>query len=151
MHVASKTLSICQFLVVQVVYTFPIMVGIMDLIRSWIMHSNHIFSSYWVAAWSNSLIFFFPFLFCHYFMYPNNNLHKKLAVSEILNNVSLSLSLFGDPIATSCVHFFFLAGCIMCSNGWRKKNFLQNRNLFYILYSSTWSPWSQNNIFHSIG
>ena len=32
MHVASHTLSICQFLVVQAVYTSPIMVGIMDLI-----------------------------------------------------------------------------------------------------------------------
>ena len=39
-------------------------------------------------------------------MYPNNNLHQKLAINEILNNVSLSLS-FGDPIATSCVLFFF--------------------------------------------
>ena len=74
---------------------------------------------------------FFLFLFCHYFMYPNNYLNQKLAVSEILNNVSLFF-FFGDPIAASCVLFFFLAGCIMCTNGWRKKNFLQNRNFFLI-------------------
>lgn len=108
------------------------MVEIMDLIRSWIMHLNHIFSSYWVAVWSNSLIFF-SFFFCHYFMYPNNNLHRKLAVSELLNNVSLSLSFWGPYSYIMCT-FFFLAGCIMCTNGWRKKNFLQNRN-FYIFYT----------------
>ena len=49
----------------------------------------------------------------------------------------LSLS-FGDTIATSCVlFFFFLAGCIMCTNGWRKKNFLKIGvfffNIFYTL------------------
>ena len=51
-------------------------------------------------------------------------------------SLSLSLSLsFGDPIATSCVLFFFsLAGCIMCTNGWRKKNFLQNRNFFFNIF-----------------
>ena len=38
-------------------------------IRSWIMHSNHIFSSYWVAVWSNSLIFF-PFFFLSLFYVP---------------------------------------------------------------------------------
>ena len=77
--------------------------------------------------------FFFPFLFCHYFMYPNNNLHQKLAINEILNNVSLSLS-FGDPIATTCVLFFFFffwAGCIMCTKGWRKKNFLYKIGIFF--------------------
>ena len=46
-------------------------------------------------------------------MYPNNNLHQKLAINEILNNVSLSLS-FGDPIATSCVPFFFLGLDALC-------------------------------------
>ena len=136
MHVASHTLSICQFLVIQAVDTSLIMVGNMDLIRSWIMHSNRFFSSYWVADWSNSLIIF-SFFFCHYFMYPNNNLHQKLAVSEILNNVSLSLSIyFGDPIATSCVLLFiyFLDGCIMSTNGWRKKNFLYKIGIFFLFY-----------------
>ena len=81
--------------------------------------------------------FFSFFFFCHYFMYPNNNLHQKLAVSEILNNVSLSLSIyFGDPIATSCVLLFiyFLDGCIMSTNGWRKKNFLYKIGIFFLFY-----------------
>ena len=131
MHIASHTLSICQFLVVQAVYTSLIVEGIMDLIRSWIMHSNLIFSSYWVAVWSNSLIFFFPF-FCHYFMYPNNNLHQKLAINDILNNVSLSLSLFWGPYSyIMCTFFFFFGtGCIMCTKGWRKKNFLYKIGIF---------------------
>ena len=134
MHVASHTLSICQFLVVQAVYTSLIVVGIMDLIRSWIMDSNHIFWSYWVAVWSNSLIIFFLFFLCHYLMYQNSNLHQKLAVSEILNNVSLSLSLsYGDPIATSCVlFFFFFFGWMHYVYQWVKEEKLsiQNWNFF---------------------
>ena len=84
------------------------------------------------CSWKKFIILFFFLFICHYFMYPNNNLHQKLAVSEILNNVSLSLFL-GDPKATSCGLFFFLAGCIMCTSGWRKKNFRQNWNFLFIL------------------
>ena len=128
------------------------------------MHSNHFFSSYWVAVWSNSIIFFFLFFlfFCHYFMYHNNNLHQKLAVSEILNNVSLSLSLSlslssGDPIATSCVFPILFFGRMHYVYLWVKeeKHSIQNRNFlfflfFYILNSSTLFHRSQNNLFHSI-
>ena len=103
------------------------------------MHSNHIFSSYWVVVWSNSLIFF-SFFFCHYFMYPNNNLHQKLAVSEILNNVSLSLSLslslsFGDPIATSCVLFFFWLDALCVPMGEGRKTFNKIGIFFLIFYT----------------
>ena len=81
---------------------------------------NNAFKPYLFNILSCSLkqfINFFPFSFCHYFMYPNNNLHKKLAVSEILNN--LSLSLFWGPysynmctcwvaIWSNSLNFFFL-------------------------------------------
>ena len=135
MQVASHTLSICQFLLVQAGYTSLIVEGIMDLIRSWIMDSNLIFSSYGVAVSSNSLIIF-SFFFCHYFMYPNNNLHQKLAVSEILNNVSLSLSLslfWGPDTYIMCTFFFlFWLDALCVTNGWRKINFLYKIGIFYL-------------------
>ena len=77
-------------------------------------------------------------------MYRNNNLHQKLAVSEILNNVSPSLS-FGGPIATSCVLVFFCFGlyalCVPMGEG--RKTFYTKYEFFfyffYILYSFTLS------------
>ena len=65
-------------------------------------------------------------------MYPNNNLHQKLAINEILNNVSLSLS-FGDPIATSCVLFFFFWDWMhYVYQGVKEEKLpIQNRNFFF--------------------
>lgn len=77
---------------------------------------------------------FFPF-FYHYFMYPNNNLHQKLAFSEILNNVSLSF--FWGPYSYIMCTFFFGWMHYMYQWQWvnrRNKNFLQNRN-FFIFYT----------------
>ena len=47
--------------------------------------------------------------------------------------MSLSLSLFWGPYSyIMCTFFFFLARCIICTNGWRKKNFLYKIGIFFI-------------------
>ena len=153
MHVALHTLSICQFLVVQAVYTSPITVRIMDLIRSWIMHSNHIISSYWLAVWSNSLIFFFSF-FLSLFYVPQQQFAPKISRRWNFKQ-SLSLSPFWGPYSyLMCTFFFFFFGWMHYVYQWVKeeKISIQNRNyfLFFILYSSTISHRSQNNLFDSI-
>ena len=77
---------------------------------------------------------------------------QKLAVSEILYNVSLSLS-FGDPIATSCVIFFFFfwgldALCVPMGEG--RKTFYKIGIcfiyfiLFYIISSKSKQSFSLN-------
>ena len=69
-------------------------------------------------------------------MYPNNNLHQKLAVSEILNNVSLSLSFWGPYSYIMCTLFFF--GWMYYVYQWMKEGKLSTKlEFFYILYSST--------------
>ena len=100
---------------------------------------NNAFKPYLFIILSCSLeqfINFFFLFFCHYFMYPNNNLHQKLAVSEILNNVSLSLSLFWGPYSyIMCTCFFFL-GWMHYVYQWVKEEKLsiQNMNFFLIFF-----------------
>ena len=86
-------------------------------------------------------------------MYPNNNLHQKLAINDILNNVSLSLSLFWGPYSyIMCTFFFFFWDWMhYVYQGVKEEKLpIQNRNFFKKKYSSTLSHRSQNNLFHSI-
>ena len=91
------------------------------------------------------LINFFFLFICHYFMYHKNNLYQKLAVNEILNNVSLSLSLSLSLLGNQQLHrvnfFFFFwldALCVPMGEGrktfYTKLEFSFNFFLYFILF-----------------
>ena len=79
--------------------------------------------------------FFFFLFFCHYFMYPNNNLNQKLAVNEILNNVSLSLSFFWGPYTYIMFTFFLFwldSFCVPMGEG---RETFYKIGIFYLFYT----------------
>ena len=81
------------------------------------------------------IIIFFLLFFIHYFMYPNNNLHQKLAINEILNNISL-YRFFAYLVATSCGLFFFFFGidAVRAPMGEGRKTFYKI-GIIYLFYT----------------
>ena len=76
-------------------------------------------------------------------MYRNNNLHQKLAVNEILNNVSLSLSLSLSLLGNQQLHrvnfffFFFWLDALCVPMGEGRKTFYTKQEFIFIFLSYT--------------